>query len=176
MGTETRRSPEELPIACKLTDEEQHKRREELSRELFSGRKGTRELDDGYEFVFAGGADWAEKLVRFVVYERECCPFFSFEVLFEPGGGPISLRVRGPEGTKRFVDEEGFVGGWAEESLRGGREQGHGPTRLLTALVHGLVLAFGLILALAPKMSSSSARGRSSRVCCGRCRWCSPRR
>jgi hypothetical protein len=44
--------------------------------------------------VFAGGAEWAEKLVGFVISERECCPFFSFEVLFEPGGGPISLRVR----------------------------------------------------------------------------------
>jgi len=70
MGTEATRSPKELPIACKLTNEEQQKRREELSRELFYGREGTRELDDGYEFVFAGGADWAEKLVSFVVSER----------------------------------------------------------------------------------------------------------
>ena len=110
MGTEARRSPKELPIACKLTDEEQQKRREELSRELFSGREGTRELDDGYEFAFAGGADWAEKLVSFVVSERECCPFFSFEILFEPGEGPISLRVRGPEGAREFMREE-FVDG-----------------------------------------------------------------
>ena len=109
MGPEARRSPKELPIACKLTGEEQQKRREELSRELFSGREGTRELDDGYEFVFARGAEWAQKLVSFVVSERECCPFFSFEILFEPEGGPISLRVRGPEGSKRFVEER-FVG------------------------------------------------------------------
>ena len=57
-----------------------------------------------------GGAEWAEKLVGFVVSERECCPFFAFEVIFEPGGGPISLRVRGPEGAKEIVREE-FVGG-----------------------------------------------------------------
>src|SRR5215204_1601345 len=110
MGTEATRSPKELPIACKLTNEEQQKRREELSRELFSGREGTRELDDGYEFVFAGGADWAEKLVSFVVSERECCPFFTFELIFEPEGGPISLRMRGPEGAKDLMREE-FVGG-----------------------------------------------------------------
>jgi hypothetical protein len=110
MGTEARRSPKALSIACKLTDEEQQKRREKLSRELFSGREGTRELDDGYEFVFAGGADWAEKLVSFVVSERECCPFFTFEMIFEPEGGPISLRVRGPEGAREFMREE-VVGG-----------------------------------------------------------------
>ncbi len=110
MGTEATRSPEELPIACKLTNEEEQKRREELSRELFSGREDTRELDDGYEFVFAGGADWAEKLVSFVVSERECCPFFTFELIFEPEGGRVWLRVRGPEGVKEFMREE-FVDG-----------------------------------------------------------------
>ncbi len=93
-------------IACKLTDEEQQKRREELSRKLFSGRERTNELEDGYEFVFPGGAEWAEELVRFVVLERECCPFFTFELIFEQEGGPISLRMRGPEGTKDFIGVE----------------------------------------------------------------------
>ncbi len=108
MGTEARRSP--IPIACRLTDEETRHRREELSRELFSGRESTRELDDGYEFVFPGGTSWAENLVSFVVSERECCPFFTFEMVFEPGGGPVSLRVRGPEGAREFMREK-FVDG-----------------------------------------------------------------
>ena len=108
MGTEARRSP--IPIACRLTDEDQRHRREELSRSLFSGREDARELDDGYEFVFPGGAVWAEKLVSFVVSERECCPFLTFEILFESGGGPVSLRVRGPEGAREFIREE-FVDG-----------------------------------------------------------------
>lgn len=98
-----------MPIACGLGGKEQRERREELARELFSGRLGTEEIDDGYVFVFPGEARWAEKLVAFVVFERECCPFFAFEVLFEPEGGPISLRVRGPEGTKEFAREE-FAG------------------------------------------------------------------
>ena len=104
MGTEARRSP--ILIACRLTDEETRHRREELSRELFSGRESTRELDDGYEFVFPGGTSWVENLVSFVVSERECCPFFTFEMIFEPGGGPVSLRVRGPEGAREFMREE----------------------------------------------------------------------
>jgi hypothetical protein len=110
MGAEAKRSVRELPIACGLSDLEQRKRREELWRQLFSGCQRTDELDDGYEFVFPGGPEWAEKLVRFVASERECCPFFGFEMIFESGQGPISLRVRGPEGTKDFVREE-FVGG-----------------------------------------------------------------
>ena len=109
MGTEARRFVKELPLACGLSDREQTKRREELSRDLFSGCLRTNELDDGYEFVFPGGVEWAGKLVSFVVSERECCPFFTFELLFEPGGGPISLRVRGPEGAKEFARDE-FAG------------------------------------------------------------------
>jgi hypothetical protein len=100
----------ELPIACKLTDEKQRERREELARDLFSGSEGVRELESGYEFVFPGGADWAGKVVEFIVYERECCPFLTFEMVFKPGGGRISLRVRGPEGAKEFAREE-FIGG-----------------------------------------------------------------
>ena len=105
MGVEKGRSPRDLPIACKLTDAEQTERREELARELFGRREKANELDDGYEFVFPGGADWAQKLVSFVVTERECCPFLTFEMIFEPGGGPVSLRVRGSEGTKEFLGE-----------------------------------------------------------------------
>lgn len=110
MGTEAKRSVRELPVACGLGGREQRERREELSRELFSGCLKTDELDDGFEFVFPGEAGWAEKLVRFVASERECCPFFSFEMIFEPEQGPISLRVRGPEGAKEFIREE-FVDG-----------------------------------------------------------------
>lgn len=99
-----------MPIACGLGGREQRERREELSREVFSGCLKTDELDEGYEFVFPGEAGWAEKLVRFVASERECCPFLSFEMIFEPGQGPISLRVRGPEGAKELAREE-FVGG-----------------------------------------------------------------
>jgi hypothetical protein len=61
------------------------------------------ELEDGYEFAFPGEADWAMRLVEFIVAERSCCPFFTFELAFGPGG--ILLRVRGPEGTKQFIGE-----------------------------------------------------------------------
>jgi hypothetical protein len=36
---------------------------------------------------------------------RLACPFVRFELVFEPGGGEIMLRVRGPKGTRQFVSE-----------------------------------------------------------------------
>jgi hypothetical protein len=103
MSVETRRGAKQLPIACDLPGAEQRSRREEISRALFSGCESVRELEDGYEFVFPGGEEWIEGLARFVAEERKCCRFFTFEFLFEPDLGPVSLRMRGPEGTREFL-------------------------------------------------------------------------
>ena len=61
------------------------------------------ELPDGYALRFPGDAIWAEKLIAFVVGERACCEFFTFELVFEPRQGPLWLHLRGPEGTKEVV-------------------------------------------------------------------------
>ena len=103
MSAETRRTAKRLPVACELSEGGQRSRREEISRELFSGCRDVRELEDGYEFVFPGGEEWIEGLARFVAVERGCCRFFAFELLFEPNLGPVSLRMRGPVGTKEFL-------------------------------------------------------------------------
>jgi hypothetical protein len=113
MSAETRRTAKRLPIACELSEGGQRSRREEISRELFSGCKDVRELEDGYEFVFPGGDGWIEGLARFVAEERECCRFFAFELLFRPDLGPVSLRMRGPAGTKEFL-----AGQFTEEFAR----------------------------------------------------------
>ena len=93
----------ELPIACNLAGDEQAGRREAV-RGLLDGGRLAGELDDGYEFAFPEDADRAMRLTEFIVAERACCPFLSFELAFGPGG--ILLRIRGPEGTKQFIGEE----------------------------------------------------------------------
>lgn len=106
MTGETERERSALPVACKLTGPEGAGRRLEVAEALPGGVLRADELADGYAFGFPGSAEWARKLVDFVTFERACCPFFAFELAFEPHGGPIQLRVRGPEGTKRFVEAE----------------------------------------------------------------------
>jgi len=113
MSAETRRKARRLPIACELSEGGQRSRREEISRKLFSGCKDVRELEDGYEFVFPGEDEWTEGLASFVAVERECCRFFVVELLFEPDLGPVSLRMRGPAGTKEFL-----AGQFTEEFAR----------------------------------------------------------
>jgi hypothetical protein len=87
-----------LPLACNLSGLEETRRRGEVE-EIFGGCLQADELEDGYEFYFPGGGQWVARLTEFIVFERGCCPFFAFELIFERGEGPIRLRVRGPEGA-----------------------------------------------------------------------------
>lgn len=71
--------------------------------ELLMGRLEQRRLPDGYALRFPGEELWASRLLAFVVGERACCPFFTFEVHFEPEHGPIWLHLRGPAGSEAIV-------------------------------------------------------------------------
>lgn len=94
-----------IPVACTLDQTGQQRRGREITELLRAGGREVRPLLDGYAVRFAGDAIWAERLLRFILHERTCCPFFKFELEFLPGPGPIWLRLRGPEGTTDFVHE-----------------------------------------------------------------------
>lgn len=40
-----------------------------------------------------------------VAAERHCCPFFTFEVVFEPYGRGLWRRFRGSAAIKQFIRE-----------------------------------------------------------------------
>ena len=95
----------DLPIACTLSETEQVKRRQEIAVNVAQGIRHVKELTDGYAFGFPGDEAWAAKLMEFISFERRCCQFLTFELVFEPGEGPIWLRLRGAEGVKQFIRE-----------------------------------------------------------------------
>lgn len=95
-------------IACSLSDPERARRLASLEREIFSRTITARELEDGYAFVFPGDREWLARLATFIAEERECCPFFRFELAVE-ADGPIQLRLSGPEGTKGLIETQ-FLG------------------------------------------------------------------
>jgi hypothetical protein len=96
-------SATDLPIACSLPAEKQVARGEVIAEDLFAGADRVDELPDGYAFRFPVTGDRIDRLARFIAAERRCCPFFTFELVFEPAEGPVWLRLRGPEGVKEFI-------------------------------------------------------------------------
>ena len=101
MSTESK----ELPLACALDEDDLMARKEGDIAVLRSGIQSIAELPDGYELTFPGSSEWARNISEFIVAERECCRFFTFETIYQPDGGQIALRIRGPEGVKAFLSE-----------------------------------------------------------------------
>lgn len=105
MSTENK----DLPIVCALGEDDLMARKEGDLTVLRSGIQTITELPDGYELQFPGSTEWARNISEFIVAERECCRFFTFETIYQPGQGGITLRIRGPEGVKAFLNESGIA-------------------------------------------------------------------
>jgi hypothetical protein len=94
---------EETCIACNLLGREFAERIETISRDLFAHADRVEELSDGFGYRFPSAEPWGAKVFEFIAAEKQCCPFFTFEVVFEPNDGPVWLRLRGSKEIKEFV-------------------------------------------------------------------------
>src|SRR5262245_60597704 len=92
----------DIPLACSLTAAELKDRGQEID-VLFARAHTLRELPDGYGFAFPCGDETPQDLVRFIVAERACCPFFTFEMTFPSPHESVWLFIRGSEGVKDIV-------------------------------------------------------------------------
>jgi hypothetical protein len=97
------RVPEEIPIACCLSDEELRLREATLIERFKSAVIATEGLADGYSFQLSGEKETLTLIAEILAAERECCPFLRFQLTAEPKMGPLHLAVTGPPGTKVFL-------------------------------------------------------------------------
>lgn len=92
-----------IPIACHLSEQEFGQRRQTLVEEIFGNCQSINEVPEGYEFHFPAQTDWLNTLTEFIEFERNCCPFLTFELIVLPKAEGIVLRLgRGPE-IKVFI-------------------------------------------------------------------------
>lgn len=88
--------------SCRLAADEMTRRVAEVS-DLLQQATEIQECDDGYVFEFPGNAAAARRLLEFINAERQCCPFISFELTFQPDQGPIGVRIGGSDKLKVLV-------------------------------------------------------------------------
>lgn len=100
MDSQKHSPPGSATFACLIEDPERQRQRGQDIATLFQGAERIQELSDGYAFSFPADPAWANKLLEFILFEKECCPFFTFEMILEQQHGPLELRLRGPEGVK----------------------------------------------------------------------------
>lgn len=98
---------DERGLACDLTamDAAQRERHRQLGWRLRGATEETLELADGYTFRYPADDALCLMIAEFVTLERRCCPFFTFVLTVEPEGGPLWLRITGPEGAREFIRE-----------------------------------------------------------------------
>lgn len=92
-------------FACNINGipPEKRARYSQLSEALLQGIDERRELPDGYSFRINNGRMTTDQLVEWVNLERQCCPFFRFQILWEPENGPVWLHLIGSQGVKDFI-------------------------------------------------------------------------
>ncbi|MBA3269749.1 MAG: hypothetical protein H0T71_04490 [Acidobacteria bacterium] len=42
-------------------------------------------------------------ITQVIEAEQHCCAFLRFELVVEPGEGPLTLAITGPAGTQQFL-------------------------------------------------------------------------
>jgi hypothetical protein len=93
----------DLPIACTLSPEALKARRENLLDTLLQRSIERTELPHGFRRRFAADTHILTEITRAVDAERQCCRFLSFAITVSPDGGPITLDLTGPAGTREFL-------------------------------------------------------------------------
>lgn len=98
----------ETPFACNMLalNPDERRRHIQVIEELKGRTRGIEELPDGYAFRFEPEQANITLVSEFVLRERLCCPFFTFEQVAEAEGGTVRLRLRGRKGVKEFIREE----------------------------------------------------------------------
>ncbi|MGI8460144.1 MAG: hypothetical protein ACR2OC_00705 [Solirubrobacterales bacterium] len=101
--------PNEIPIACTLTESERPERAASAAGLGADALVGLEVSGPRATLRFAGEQDRVEALVA---AERSCCAFFEFELVGD--GEQTELEVRAPEGADWAVRGlvAGLVAGW----------------------------------------------------------------
>jgi hypothetical protein len=92
------------PIFCTLTPGQLRKQRDALLPGLVRRATFVDPLDDGYQLRFDPSSKTLDAIAKVIDAERQCCRFLRFDLTIMPDGGPITLAVTGPTGTREFMD------------------------------------------------------------------------
>ena len=94
-----------VELFCALTDKALAARKKDVLAVLKSKVLAKDALLNGYRYQFSNTDDNLKDVLQFIITERACCPFFSFQLDVQQNA-PIWLTIFGPDGTKSFLDME----------------------------------------------------------------------
>ena len=92
-------------LTCNINGIPPHERSryEHLVEALRHAMQKRRELSDGFAFQMDTKQIKTGQLAEWIELERQCCPFFEFEIRWTRQNGAVWLNLSGPEGVKEFI-------------------------------------------------------------------------
>lgn len=93
-------------LSCKLTSPELQKRKETIIASLKAQIIEKKELKNGFAFKFTGNDSILDELTEFIKTERECCDFFTFNLIASGDKSATWLELIGIDGTKDIITSE----------------------------------------------------------------------
>ncbi len=97
-----------LPVACTLSPEQMRCDMAQLLPGLCVTATTVNWLADGIRLTFDASSENLTAILKTVDRERHCCAFLTFDIVVPPGRAPMSLTLRGPEGTTEFLSQLGL--------------------------------------------------------------------
>jgi hypothetical protein len=98
----------EPPFACNMNalSSEERARLPKIFDRLTAEHPVVTELPNGYELSFARSNGLFPLATEWASDEIRCCPFFDFSLTVVRHGGPMVVRITGPDGVKSFISED----------------------------------------------------------------------
>lgn len=110
-----------VPVACSLSPAELRVRGQEVAA-LFSHATEVRELADGFALAFPPDSEQAHALLDFALFERACCPFFSFDIRFPSPHDAVWLEVCGETAEVKDMIRGSVTAGAVNATFAGGAD------------------------------------------------------
>ena len=89
-------------LVCKLTGNDMQERKAAIIAALKTYVIERKELRNGYSYKFKADDQSIDQLTAFIKFERQCCDFFDYRLFVKDDFAYLELR--GPKGTKQFID------------------------------------------------------------------------
>jgi hypothetical protein len=91
------------PIACTLSPDQLRERGDALLPGLMRRAESVTDLPNGLRLRFASRDGLLTELATVMEQERLCCRFLHFQLTADSNGGPVTLDVTGPPGTREVL-------------------------------------------------------------------------
>lgn len=91
-------------IQCSMIGEDLQARKEELKVEVFSKLRSKEKTANSYTYYFDNDDELLKNVIEHLLIEKECCPFFKFDLSILPFDRGFAFQLSGSEAAMEMIE------------------------------------------------------------------------